>query len=163
MNIKKFIYITLISITVLFSLGLLFKFNTNNFRKNEAMGASPDLKIATDPAFQEYIGSIVNGFPEDFPVYPGAFLVGSAKINPPNIPDVGYRVKWELETGISTFDVMTWYKRELLETGWMFEDPDDWNGIQEFIAPIERDNLKGDITVEIESDEIEIIVDLRKF
>jgi hypothetical protein len=161
MKSKKFLNLLPILIIIIFSLVLVFKFRINEARKSEPLEASTVLEIATDPAFPEYKGQIVAGFPADFPVYMGATLVGSAKDYPADSPKESYRVKWDLIPGTSTLDAMRWYKEELTKSGWNFEDPNDWTSIDEFVAKITRDSLGGFITVENESGELEVLVSLK--
>lgn len=122
----------------------------------------PEGKIKTDPGFYEIKGQIMQGFPEDFPVYPGAVLQGSATVNTSDVPAQGYRVKWTLDLGDSSVpEIMNWYERELPSAGWNYTPPDDPESVGEQVAVISKDDLVGYIAAEIEDNIIEIIVDLR--
>ena len=107
-------------------------------------------QVATDPNFAEVKGQLLPGFPE-FPIYPGAELVGSAEVNLPDEPNQGYRVKW------TTYDpvpqVMDWYLEELSKTGWVVEEPNDPEAEGEQVANIHKGGFKGHIAVESEGSE----------
>jgi hypothetical protein len=126
---------------------------------NRFFGSQKHLEAATDPAFPEQIGKLMDGFPE-FPVYPQAKLVASAKTNPANEPDLGYRAKWD--TQASVIDVMAWYETELPKSGWSYEAPDDKASSGEQVAKISKGDLTGYVAAEIEGNVVEIVVDLRK-
>jgi hypothetical protein len=160
MNARKLLFIVLISVLAVFSV-FLVKQKTDDIREQEAAASGLNLKIATDPNFQEFEGEIVAGFPEDFPVFPGAVLIGSAINNPPGIKDSGYRVKWLLPKDEALTEIINWYKRELKADGWVTDNPDSWEGISELVLQIERGNLKGYIAAEHEDDEIELVADVR--
>jgi hypothetical protein len=159
MKHKNLLWMSLLFLFILLTVFLIKKVNTENLRQNEiAVDLVPE--IATDPSFTELKAQITPGFPSDFPVYNGATLVGSATDTPSDYSQT-YRVKWDLAPGTSTVDAMQWYKKELTAGGWGFEDPDSWANVDEFVAQIQRDGLKGYIAVENESGEIEVVVDLK--
>jgi hypothetical protein len=158
MNLKKYLYIALISITIIFALVLL-KVNTNNIGKGDALGAPQELKVASDPLFQEYVGIIAEGFPDDFPVYPGAELVGSVINNPAGMPDTSYTVKWHIAPDLTVTELIFWYKEELEVRGWEVEEPEVWEGMTEQVVRMENADFKGSFLVEDEGDEVELIAD----
>jgi hypothetical protein len=159
MKANKILFIITIAALVVFSVYLIQK-RTNDIREQKAAAAGQDLKVATDPNFPEFLGEIVTGFPDDFPIMPGSELVGSALNNPSDSKIAGYRVKWHTPTDRTVEEVVEWYKTELRKTGWTTDDPDTWEGISELILSIERDNLKGYIAAEFEGDEIDVVADL---
>jgi hypothetical protein len=120
-------------------------------------------QIKTDPTFYEIKGKIIDGFPSDFPVYPGAKLEGSASVNPPTTNDEGYRIKWEINTESATVpEIMRWYEQELPAAGWEYTPPDDYDSMGEQVARIKQGELEGYIAAEVEDSYTEIIVDVRK-
>lgn len=121
--------------------------------------------VATDPNFTEVKGELIEGFPSDFPMYPNATLVASAKVNPEDVSDQGYRARWEVKDGSTTTDIILWYKKELAMKGWKFTDPNDMSGVGELIAKIENKDQEymGYIAAEEEeAGEVKLIVDIRK-
>lgn len=118
-------------------------------------------QVATDPSFNEALGQLLPGFPE-FPLYPGAELVGSAEVNLPDEPNQGYRVKWITKDLVP--QVMGWYLEALSQTGWVVEEPNDPEAEGEQVANIRKDDFKGYLAVESEGSdgEVEIVVDIRK-
>ncbi len=150
-NIK---YLTIAALILLLVLGVTFKLVTKDRKENP-----PELLVATDPSFTEYKGQLMSDFPE-FPVYTGATLVGSAKVNTDDIADQGYRAKWT--TSDPVIKVMKWYQEELIKAGWKFEENNDIVSEAEQIAKISKDELEGYLAAELEDEETEIVVDLRK-
>jgi hypothetical protein len=116
-------------------------------------------RIATDPAFRQERGAIVEGFPTDFPTYPESELVGSALANRPDQPTAGYRVKWKSDDDVAA--IMQWFARELPKNGWTFEPPTD-NSPGEQIGKLRKGMLEGYVAAEVEEPgETEIVVDLK--
>jgi hypothetical protein len=162
MVVNRWFYIKILILILVIS--LVFSFFRKNTAKTSDSSNTPQLLVATDPSFPEVAGRLIEGFPSDFPIYPGGVLIASAKINPPNVPDQGYRAKWELVgTQDTTSEVVSWYKDQLVSQGWGFIDPSDPEGLGELIAHIEKqDEYEGYVAAEIEGeDEIEIVVNLR--
>ena len=118
----------------------------------------PKLEVATDPGFPEVKGQVISGFP-DFPVYPGATLVASAKTNRADQPDTGYRVKWEAQD--SVIPVMNWYQDELSKNGWTYEVPNDPDATGEQVAQIKKAGWEGFVESELEDGATEIVVEVR--
>lgn len=120
-------------------------------------------EIATDPNFKEVKGELLPGFPTDFPIYPGATLVGSSNNNVEGKPDNGYRVKWTSHDGV--VKVMAWYLQELTKNKWIItEKPTDPASSGEQATHIEKNGLSGFVAAENEGaeGEVEIVVDLNK-
>ena len=118
----------------------------------------PKLEVATDPGFPEVKGQVISGFP-DFPVYPGAALIASAKTNRADQPDTGYRAKWGTQD--SVIAVMKWYQAQLPKSGWQYTPPNDPQSEGEQVAEISKGDFKGYIASEIEEGNNEIVVDVR--
>ena len=123
---------------------------------------APKLEVATDPSFTEVKDKLIEGFPE-FPVYPGATLEASAKVNSEGQTDMGYRVKWETHDPVPK--IARWYERELAKAGWKVTPSSDPQSEGEQVIKIEKDigskEFSGYVAPEMEGDEVEIIVDLR--
>ena len=128
---RGLLYLSIASLTLAFSVFFIKYVDTKKVRQREANASANNLKVATDPQNQEFLGSIVAGFPENFPVYPGAVLIGSSINNPVRLPDTSYTVKWHLTPGTPVADIILWYKSELESIDWQVEDPDLWVGITE--------------------------------
>lgn len=127
--------------------------------------SSEALLVATDPMFPEVKGELIDGFPEGFPVYPGAILIASSKTNPDGLPDSGYRARWDILDGSTTTEVLAWYKKELTAAGWDFTDPDDPEGVGELIAKLNHNKkeLYGYVAAEIMGESlVELVVNLKK-
>ena len=93
------------------------------------------------------------------PVYPDATLVASAKTNPADQPDTGYRAKWITNDEVKK--IMKWYESELPKAGWSYELPNDPQSEGEQVAEISKGDFKGYIASEIEEGNNEIVVDVR--
>ena len=117
------------------------------------------LEVATDPSFPEVKGKLISGFP-DFPVYPGATLVASAKTNRADQLDTGYRVKWAVQVD-AVPNVMEWYQDELSKNGWTYEVPNDPNATGEQVAQIKKSGWEGFVESELEDGATEIVVEVR--
>jgi len=117
----------------------------------------PKLEVATDPSFPEIKGRVISGFP-DFPVYPGAALVASAKTNRADQPDTGYRVKWTVQGEVPI--VMKWYQAELPKSSWQIEQSVDPNNPGEQINQISKGNFNGSLLVENDGTVTEIIAEV---
>ncbi|OGY25918.1 MAG: hypothetical protein A2Z11_02045 [Candidatus Woykebacteria bacterium RBG_16_43_9] len=116
------------------------------------------LEVATDPNFPEVKGKLISGFPQ-FPVYPGATLVASAKTNRVNQPDTGYRAKWETKDAV--IKVMRWYQDQLPKSGWKYEVPNDPTAAGEQVAQIKKSGFEGFVEAESEQKGAEIVVEVR--
>ncbi|GEM_PF-5245174 len=117
------------------------------------------LEVATDPSFREIKVQLIPGFPSDFPVHPGAKLEASAKTNPENKPNTGYRAHWVTQDSVVT--VMRWYEKEFPKSGWTYEVPNDPHNTGEQVAQIKKGNLTGYIAAEKEGNAVEIVVEVR--
>lgn len=121
--------------------------------------ATPELKVATDPTFPEYLGEIPEEVPS-LPAYANAELIGTA-LTTPNTPGGGYHIKWDT-TGDVT-EVMNWYITELRAQGWIVTISDDTPGSTEQISYIENQEYTGYIAVEVEEENVtEIVIDIKK-
>lgn len=154
---KKIITIILV-LTILVALGAFMYMRKGQLFINNS-GEAETKMVATDPAFPEVEGKLIEGFP-DMPVYPGAKLVASAKVNPADVADLGYRTRWDTKDGV--IQVMQWYETELPKNGWEYEVPDDQASNGEQVAKITKEGYVGYVAAEMEGDHIEIVVDLRK-
>lgn len=105
--------------------------------------------------FDKLQGQLVSGFP-DFPIYPGASIIGSyKKIDGERI---GFEATWETE--ISQNEVAAWYLNEFNKyIGWTIHElPDTFNS-DELVFRIEKNNQKSTLTIEREDDITEITVE----
>jgi len=102
-------------------------------------------------------GTLVKGFPEDFPVYPGATLVESKGREKPLNTSQDLQAEWVTQDPVK--EVMEWYVQALHEQGWIVETPVDPEAVGEQVTHIEHDNLKGYVGVELEAGETQIVVD----
>lgn len=161
MQQKRLFYIGSIIGLFVFTIFIVQRADTNKIRRQETGAMEVKLEVATDPTFQEFKGEIVTGFPGDFPVFPGAILVGSVVNNPAGVKDTGYRVMWNITKDNSVSEIVNWYVQELRNTGWNVEDPDLWENISELVLQIEKENFKGYIAAESEENVIELVVDLK--
>lgn len=122
-------------------------------------GTSQEPQVATDPAFRELAGGLLEGIPE-FPAYPGATLVGSAERNRPTEPNRGYRIMWT--TTDTPGQVIAWYARMLPPRGWAYGPPDEPEDEEELKAKIAKGALRGYLEAEVEDGITEIIVVLAR-
>jgi hypothetical protein len=106
-----------------------------------------DPEIATDPAFRELKGGLLEGIP-DFPAYPGATLIGSAERNRPDEKNRGYRIKWT--TRDAPARVMAWYAKTLPRHGWTYVPEFDAGERDELEARIANAAFTGYIEAETE-------------
>lgn len=125
--------------------------------KDKTTNLQQKLEVATDPSFPEVGGALIEGVPS-LPVYPEATLVASAKTNPPDQPDSGYRIKWRT-TG-SVAEIMTWYQKEMPKNGWTIEPSNDPDNTGEQVTQISKGDFSGYIGVESEEQQVEIVVEV---
>jgi hypothetical protein len=116
-------------------------------------------EIATDPAFRELKGGLIEGIPT-FPAYPDAKLIGSAERNRPNEKNLGYRIKWT--TSDSPQKVMEWYEKALPKDDWKFKLSAPEEDEDELIAKISKAEFDGYIEAESEDQHTEIVVVLAR-
>jgi hypothetical protein len=118
-------------------------------------GEDREPQVATDPGFRELVGGLLEGIP-DFPVYPGATLVGSAERNRPDEQNRGYRIKWT--TRDRPARVMAWYEKALPRHGWKYVrsyEPDEGDELE---AKVAKGAFSGYLEAETEDDAPTVVV-----
>ncbi len=131
--------------------------------KYSNLGSSPTpsvnpLLIATDPSFSQLVGKYYAQIP-NMPVYPDAVLVGSAKTNPENVKDSGYRVLWKSNASVP--EVMKWASEQFSASEWKVDELGDPDNSGEQVMKIENDTFTGTFSAEHESEkETNIIVQI---
>lgn len=91
--------------------------------------------VTPQPNYTTLQNKLVATFP-DFPVYPGALIVESRKLDGAIDNMKGYSADWEIEGNEPTVDtVVSWYKTQLVNAGWtlMPIDPSNNVGVEQYV------------------------------
>jgi hypothetical protein len=104
-------------------------------------------------------GELIDGFPEDIPVYPGAEIEDSSQTSYEG--KTGYTASWTTKGSVPV--VMKWYGDQAKKNKWtIVESPSNPESKMEQHVWYDRDGLRINIEVESEEDEndIEISIDV---
>ena len=159
-NMASKMILGIVVLIVIFGALTGFIILTSKKSASETASTIPQVEVAADPAFEEVKGQLITGFP-DFPVYPGATIVSSAKVKQNEDPAKGYRAEWEVQAE-SVTKVMQWYLQELKSKGWtILESPNDPESYGEQIASASKNGSIAYFVVELkEPGLIEIKVEI---
>jgi hypothetical protein len=105
--------------------------------------------VTPKPNYTTLQNQLVATFP-DFPVYPGAEVIESRKLDGAVDGVKGYSADWEINGSKATVDgVVSWYKTQLVNAGWTLTpiDPSNNVGVEQYVK-VSKGSQNALVTIE---------------